>query len=116
MATLDELYSTVLANEAEKAAFAEAAKTAEGLSAFLAERGCAATPEQVTAFLKEKQAAQGEMSDAELESVAGGCNGVEALCSTLTLGVSCAVVAGVSAAYDRPKGDDGEILCGGMYY
>ena len=59
MATLDELYTTVLADEAERAAFAEAAKTPEGLSAFLADRGCDATPEQLAEFLKERQAGQG---------------------------------------------------------
>ena len=113
MATLDELYTTVLADEAEKAAFAQAAKTAEGLSAFLAERGCAATPEQVAAFLKEKQAAQGEMSDAELESVAGGCNTREALYSTFSVGLCCAVLAGISASADQMTGENGEMLCRG---
>lgn len=117
MATLDELYSTVLADEAERAAFAEAAKTPEGLSAFLAERGCDATPEQLTEFLKAKAAEQGEITDAELDSVAGGCNKSEAITSVLTFGVVCAVVGAMSAARNDSKGDNGKILCNtDLYY
>ncbi len=111
MASLDELYNTVLADEDEKAAFAEAAKTPEGLSAFLAERGCNATPEQVGEFLKAKMPDQGEMSDAELDSVAGGCNGTEAALSIVSLGVTCAYLATFSRGMDDMKGDDGQILC-----
>ncbi len=74
MATLDELYTKVLADENEGAAFAEAAKTPDGMAAFLAERGCEATPDQAVEFLKAKTAEQGEVSDAELDSVAGGCS------------------------------------------
>ena len=75
MATLDELYANILADEAERTAFAEAAKTPEGMAAFLKGHGCEATPGQVAEFLKERQSEQGEVSDAELDSVAGGCAG-----------------------------------------
>ena len=111
MTTLDALYTKVLADETERTAFAEAAKTAEGLTAFLAERGCDATPDQVSEFLKAKQAEQGEISDAELDSVAGGCNKSEAITSVLTFGVICAVVGAMSAARNDSKGDNGKILC-----
>ena len=39
MATLEEIYQQVTASDDEKAALAEAAKTPEGLQAFLSERG-----------------------------------------------------------------------------
>ena len=111
MATLDELYATVLASEAEKAAFAESAKTPEGLTAFLEAHGCNATPEQVAEFLKERQSEEGEMSDAELDSVAGGCHPGEAALSAVTLGLTCAVTAIMSAADGSMRGEDGQILC-----
>lgn len=77
MATLDELYKKVLADEAEHTAFAEAAKTPEGLHAFLADRGCDATPEDVATFLEARRTEQGEIADEELDSVAGGCGSSE---------------------------------------
>ncbi len=115
MATLDELYTRVLADEAERAAFAEAAKTPEGLSAFLAQRGCDAAPGQVAEFLKAKTADQGEMSDAELDSVAGGCNTMEAVHSTLSFGITCVAFATASWIAGDSKGDDGQILCDYKY-
>ncbi len=111
MATLDELYTRVLADEAERVSFAEAVKTPEGLSAFLKDHGCEATPEQVAEFLKAQMPDQGEMSDAELDSVAGGCNVWEGVSSAVTVGVACAIMGGMSAALDAPGGDDGQILC-----
>ena len=111
MATLDELYTTVLADEAEKAAFAQAAKTPEGLTAFLEAHGCDAAPDQVAEFLKARQTAQGEMSDEELDSVAGGCDTIEGALSIASFGVGCAAVAIVSASYGDMRGDQGQILC-----
>ena len=116
MATLDELYTTVLASESEKAAFAEAAKTPEGLAAFLEGHGCDATPEQAVAFLKEKRSEQGEMSDDELDSVAGGCHPMEGTLSVMTVGIGCAVAAITSAAANDTRGDEGQILCNVEYY
>ena len=75
MATLDELYKKVLADEAERAAFAEAAKTPEDMRAFLADHGCDAAPEEVATFLEARRSEQGEIADEELDSVAGGCGG-----------------------------------------
>lgn len=111
MATLDELYTNVLADEAEKAAFAEAAKTPEGLAAFLEAHGCDATPEQVAEFLKARRSEEGEISDAELDSVAGGCNAGEAAHSIISFGISCAAAAIMSAVDGSMRGEDGQILC-----
>lgn len=111
MATLEELYARVLADDAERAAFAQAAKTPEGLQAFLARQGCDATPEDVADFLKERQSDQGEIADEELGSVAGGCNGQEAVMSIFTVGVLCAGAAIYSSAKDNMTADNGVILC-----
>lgn len=116
MATLEEIYERALSDEGERTAFVTSAETLEGLTAFLAERGCDATPEQVASFLKEKQAAQGEISDAELEAVSGGCNGAEAFDSVITFGVGCAVEAIYSAATSGSKGIGGRILCAEPLY
>ena len=93
MATIEELYKQVLSDDAEKATFAEAAQTAEGLQAFLAEHGCEASLEEVGEFLKAKQAQQGELADEELDSVAGGCNEKteKALTSVAGFGLYCLV-------------------------
>ena len=92
MATLEEVYQKVLADEGERAAFVEAGGTAEGLEAFLRERGCEASLEEVGEFLEAKQAQQGELADEELDSVAGGggCTPVEKVAlSTFGIGLGC---------------------------
>lgn len=111
MATIEELYEKVLADEAERAAFAEAGKTPEGLRAFLADRCCDATPEAVAAFLQTKRAEQGEISDEELDSVAGGCNTSEGYISITSLGLGCAMSAIASAVKGDMEGAGGRILC-----
>ena len=111
MKTIQELYNEVLKNEELKKAFSEAVqnKTVED---FLKAQGCEASMEDVAAFLKEQQAKTGEVADSELDNVAGGCNGVEALNSIASFGIVCATVAIKSASYDKMKGDNGKILCG----
>ena len=117
MATLEKIYQQVIANDDEKAALAEAAKTPEGLHAFLAERGCDASPEEVAEFLKGKAAAgaEGELADEELGDVAGGCNGTEAAYSIYTVGIGCAVSAIESAIGSGNHGPNGAILCADMW-
>ena len=110
MKTLETLYAEILGDETKKAAFVKAAKE-NNLEAFLKEEGCQATPDDIKAFLKEKQSQKGELSDAELDSVAGGCNMGEAVLSVTTLGMYCAGMALTSAVAGDMKGDDGEILC-----
>ena len=110
MATLEEVYQQVLADDGERAAFAEAAK-AGTVQAFAAERGCEATEQEVVNFLKELCAHEGELSEAELEGVAGGCATDEALVSTFTLGTACAVSAAISATTGHWREVEGQLLC-----
>ena len=74
MATLEELYEKVVSDDGEKQALAQAVATKEGTAAFLAERGCDATPEELVAFFKGRACAPegGELSEEELGDVAGG--------------------------------------------
>ena len=69
MKTLQELYDEVMASDELKAAFAEAAKGGKA-EEFLKARGCEATAEELTAFLKGQSTK--ELSDEELDNVAGG--------------------------------------------
>ncbi len=72
MATLEEIYTKALSDEAEREAFAKAAPDAQALAAFLQERGCDATPEAARAFLDEQTSRTGELAVEELATVAGG--------------------------------------------
>ena len=100
MKTLQEIYSEITASDELKAAFLEAAKNGKGLD-FLKEKGCETTAEELTAFLKNRMS--GELSDEELDNVAGGCEDAsspyseEALMSIFSLGVICAIEAADSA-------------------
>lgn len=69
MATLEEIYEKVRSDESERAALTEALASAEAVRAFLAAHGCDATVEEAVEFLRSKV---GEISDDELDAVAGG--------------------------------------------
>ncbi len=69
--TLQDLYNKVMASDELKKSFAEAAQDKGKLAAWLKANGSDATVEQVGEFLKANQGS-GEVSDDELESVAGG--------------------------------------------
>ncbi|MBP5166453.1 MAG: hypothetical protein ILP09_04265 [Oscillospiraceae bacterium] len=104
MKTLQELYSEIIASDELKAAFAEAAKDGKAAE-FLKAHGCEATAEELAAFLKSRS--NGEISDEELDSVAGGCSettGKEAAMSVATGGIACAVIAVISSSTDIEKG------------
>ncbi len=76
MATLEEIYTNTLTDEAERAAFVKAAPDAQALAAFLQERGCDATPDEARAFLDAKLSRTGELAAEELTIVSGGnCGG-----------------------------------------
>lgn len=87
MKSMEDLYNEILRNEELKRSFIEAAKD-NRLVEFLRENGCGATREEAVAFLKEKRDREGTVSDAELESVAGGCGKSERIVSSPTLGYS----------------------------
>lgn len=110
MKTMEELYQEVLGSDELKNAFAQA--VSEGrIEEFLKENGCEASPEEVKAFLQEKQAKEGELSEAELDAVSGGCSTIEAVASVVTAGIACAYIAVGSAVEGNMNGPDGAILC-----
>ena len=76
---------------------------------FLQEVGCEASAEEFNAAVKEPAE---ELSDAELDAVAGGANAIEAVVSIATLGVACAVTAITSALEDNGcEKTEGRLLC-----
>ncbi len=72
MATLEELYDKVLADEGEREALAQAAADPQALAEFLAQRGCESSPEEARAFMEERLARTGELSCDELAAVSAG--------------------------------------------
>ncbi len=95
--TLQELYDKVMASEELKKSFAEAAQDKEKLTEWLKANGSSATVEQVGEFLKAKQAS-GEISDDELENVAGGVTSQKLTASITSGGMVCVFYAIRSAA------------------
>ena len=99
MKTLQQFYTEIMESDEKKKAFAEAAKDGK-VTDFLKAEGCEASLEEIQVFLREK--ANEPLSDEELDNAAGGgCNYAtahEAIGSTLSLGMLCALSAIVSAA------------------
>lgn len=99
MKTLQELYKEIIASNELKKAFLEAAKD-DKMTDFLKAQGCDATEADLETMMNGQS--DQELSDEELDNVAGGtCNKVtymEVKHSCKTLGVSCAVMAIISAA------------------
>ena len=114
MKTLEALYQEVLASDEKKKELAQAAQDEKTLENWIRAQGCDATSDQVQEFLKEKQAKSGELSDDELSAAAGGgCDTREAVYSAITVGISCGMVAIVSAIngeVGRKEGTD-VVLC-----
>ena len=113
MKTIEALYNEVLENDSLKKEFS-AAVQGNRLEAFLKENGCDAGEKEVQAFLAEKQSREGAISDAELGNASGGCNGMEATMSVVTVGIGCAAIAAESKHRKGEYGDDdesGKILC-----
>ena len=102
MKTLNDLYTEVTASDTLKAEFL-ALKTPKDIVAFAKKNGCDATLDDIKAFFEKKQKATGELSEEELEQVAGGKSGneTEALFSIYMAGIGCAVAAGVSAIFGK---------------
>ncbi len=97
--TLQEMYDKVMASEELKKSFAEAAQDKGKLEAWLKANGSNATVAEVGEFLKAQQTS-GEVSDDELESVAGGNLSVDVtLISVCTVGIGCPIIAVQSEAY-----------------
>lgn len=102
MATLEDVYAKLVSDDGEKKALAQAFADKQ-VGEFLTERGCEATEDEFTAFLKDKVAPSGDaISEEELAAVGGGTwrDWVLSFCG---LGVCCAGMAAASAlgkAYD----------------
>ncbi len=101
--TLQEMYDKVMASDELKKSFAEAAQNKEKLEAWLKANGSDATAEQAGEFLKSKQDS-GEVSDEELESVAGGDASSTVIASIGSVGIVCAVTA-VKSAINSSAGE-----------
>ena len=108
MKTVEELYREVLASEALKKEFL--ALRPEEIEGFAAKYGCEAKLDEIRAFFEAKRNEPGELSDAEMNQVAGGkgVNRSEIAMSIFTAGIACGVQAIVSAA----SGDAGTDIKG----
>ena len=99
--TINEVYDKVMASDELKKSFAKAAESKETFEAWIKAQGCDASAEEVAQFLKGKT---GELSDDELESVAGGIDSLELtgkiVGSFVSAGVGCLV-------YLRKDGGEG---------
>ena len=96
MKTIEELYNEVMASEEMKKEFL--ALKPEEVEGFAEKYGCKATLEEIKVFLNEKSTASGELSDDEIEQVAGGkgVDGIETVLSVITAGVGCVIQATLS--------------------
>ena len=94
MKTIEQLFEEIKTSDALKKDLATvlAKKDKAALEAFLKDNGCEASIEEAKQFLQEKSAEiqkNGELSEAELEQVAGGSETV-----LITLGVGYAAFMG----------------------
>ena len=70
MKTLEELYKEVMASEELKKEFC--ALKPDEVEGFAEKHGCKATLDEIKTFLTEKSTAEGEVSEEEVEQIAGG--------------------------------------------
>ena len=93
MKTLEELYNEVLASEELKKEFL--AVKPENVKDFAAKYGCEAGLDEIKTFFEAKKSQAGELSDADLDQVAGGkgADAMEAYLSVFSLGLGCLVRA-----------------------
>ena len=90
MKTIEELYNEVMASEEMKKEFL--ALKPEEVESFAEKYGCKATLEEIKAFFAEKSTSSGELSDDEIEQIAGGKSTEEErvlLLSIYTIGYYC---------------------------
>ena len=110
MKTIEEFYKEILADSDLKAQCAEAIRGGK-LDEFLKAQSCAATADEIKAFLDSKNEASKEVSFDELDSTAGGGCAEDVLCSICGLGVACAAVAIISAVDENIPIADESALC-----
>ena len=75
MKTLEELYNEVMASDELKKEFCSLKP--EEVEGFAEKHGCKATLDEIKAFLTEKSNAEGEVSEEEVEQIAGGKGGYD---------------------------------------
>ena len=116
MKTIDAFVKDIAADDALKAEMAEAAKNGT-LIDFFASHDVTVTEEELATYAKTKLAESGELSEEQLEAVAGGVNWIEATLSVCTLGLYCAATAITSAASGKVgEGPNGQLLCDQLDY
>ncbi len=111
MKSIEELYQEVLGSEELKKEFAQAVQE-NRVEDFLKENGCKAGKQELETFLKELQEKEGELSEDELDAVAGGCNKQDAALSAYTFGLGClgrVIQSALNGGSSNEKGDS--VLC-----
>lgn len=88
MKTLEEFYSELLQSDTLKQEFIEIVKGNGDLEDFLKKNGCPVTTDELKEFMKDKQDQDRELTEVELESIAGGAKSA-ALRSACNLGLDC---------------------------
>ena len=109
MKTIETVISEIKECEELQKKLVEAVKN-NAVAEFLQEVGCEASAEEFIAAVKEPTE---ELSDAELDAVAGGANWLEALVSVVSVGLYCAIIAAESAYKDKDNVEktEGRLLC-----
>ena len=109
MKTIEIIYNEIKNNEALQAKLVEAVKASK-VAEFFKELDCEADMSEIIAY--GKKLVNTEISDNELDAIAGGANKDEAILSAVTLGFGCAVAA-IASACGSGVGDgpDGRLLC-----
>lgn len=112
MKTIEMIINEIKENEALQQKLMQAAK-GNALDAFLKELGCEASVEEFIECLKKPQ---GELSDDDLDAVAGGARWEEALISIFGFGYGCAIVAiqsafGTEEGINKENREAGSLLC-----
>ena len=93
MKTIEEFYNEVIANDELKKEFL--LLKGEGVEEFATKHGCKATEDEIKDFLLEKKNSEGELSEEELDQIAGG-KGLdvdELILSIISAGIGCATLA-----------------------
>ena len=85
--TLEELYSEVIANDELKKEFCTLKP--EEVKGFAEKHGCKATFDEIKAFMTEKSAKSGELSDEDIAQVAGGKNDDQEVVSLINAEIGC---------------------------
>ena len=87
MKTLEELYNEVMASDELRKEFCFLKP--EEVEGFAEKHGCKVTLDEMKAFLTEKSTKSGELSDDEIEQVAGGVTGSDVFFSVISFGFAC---------------------------